>query len=288
MANVKKNLLLFTFSLVLLSCNHPLILPNHFYSTSESDEKLKFLEQPLEKEDELSCQEKEMNPDLACWTAPYCRNFCEVLFINKKDEQTCQNWSLELVNRFSDLHRIMTKDVFQDISPETFKCFLKLTDNNPILLKNLTEDESKEFLLEIAFNYNLAYNLSAADNGDFSVLTALFRKISGRLMSAVKEPLGYNKESLLIEVYREDNQQAWNWLNDYLVYLCRKDSTCKEPLDYYCEILDDVSTKILTDFFENNSYFEKEYGKTIQSKSCGQKTCEYGNIQNFQQMCDGI
>ena len=277
---------IFTVSLLLLSCEPALIiLPDHFYSTVETDERLRPAEQILEQE---NCLKKEKNPDLACWTVPHCRNFCDDLFINKRDEQKCHKWPSRLVNRFSDLYETMNKGVFQDISAKSFKCFIKLTENGSLLFKDLTEEESKEFLLEIAFNPNLAFNLSSADKGSFSVLTALFRKLSGRLISSAKEPLGHNKGNFLIEIYKKDNQPAWNWLNDYLIYLCKKDSKCEEPLDYYCDILKNIKTNILEDFFENNQHFERGYRQAIQRQQCGGSGCKYGDIQDFKQMCDNI
>ena len=290
MINLKQFLFLLfvqSFCLFFLSCHQPdLVLPDHFYSTAETEEKLKSIKQTLEKEP--ACQTKEENPNQVCWTLPHCRSFCANLFINKNDIQKCHNWPLELADSFSDLYETMKDGVFQDLNVKTFKCFLKLTDNNPILFKDLNEEESKEFLLEIAGNPNLAYQLSSVDKGDFSFLIALFRKLSGKRINSVKEPLGFKADNFLIEIYKGDNHPAWIWLNDYLVARCKRDSKCTEPLEYYCEILKNVKRRTLEDFFENSSPFQRGYEKPIQRKSCGTSHCEYGNLQDFQQMCDNL
>lgn len=269
------------FSFVFLSCSSEVTqLPSHISSSAEQ-------EAPETTEEEEICLTKIKDTEPFCWAFPYCRNFCDELFINKKEEEACYNWPLDLAEDFSSLYETMSEGVFQDLQPETLKCFLNLTENNKVLFQNLNEEESKEFLMELSFNHNLAYHLAKADKGDFSVFNTLFRNIQNRRISGIKESLGFRKENFLIEIHKEENLSAWSWLNDYIVHLCRRDSKCKEPLDYYCEILKPVKNSSLEDFLEN-SPFKKKYQRVIEAKICDSSNCEYGNIQNFKEMCDNI
>ena len=273
-----------------LSCStKTLELPAYFYSTVDPEEGISDLssKESLDQEEDSVCKNRVNEENPVCWTFPGCRSFCEELFFSKEKQQICYNWPTALVDDFEILFSTMTKGLFQNIDSKIFKCFLKLSENNSILFKNLNEEESKEFLEEVAVNHNLAYHLASEDKGNFSVLTALFRKIKSRFINAIKQPLSHKHSNFLIALHKEENRSAWTWLNDYLIYRCRGDSTCKEPLDYYCEILEDVKGEALEDFFENNG-FKREYRQRIESKTCGSSRCEYGELRDFDEMCDNI
>jgi len=139
-------------------------------------------------------------------------------------------------------------------------------------------------LEEVANNPELAFYLRQEDKGDFSILYSLLKKISGHTGKAIKKIIDSKQANFLILLHRYHNHQAWNWLNDHIVHRCRRDPLCKEPLEYYCEVLEDIVSESLADFFENQN-FKNEYKNVIEAKRCGSGHCEYGKVQDFEEMC---
>ena len=275
------------FCCFFLSCNRKTIeLPAHFFSLPEEEEgesSTTQLASEEEKEEGFMCLEE----GTECWQFSECKTFCEDLFFKKEQRKECYNWPISLLEDFQNLQNIMKEESFSDIEAPVFKCFLKLTeDRKTILFKDFDKEDAKEFLEEVANNPELAFALAGEDKGDFSILRILFKKIKNRIPSAMSEELSKGKNFLIL-LDEDDNRSAWVWFNDYIIDYCRGDSSCKEPLDYYCEILEDVRHKTLTEFFEN-SHFKRKYKNDIESKSCGQTKCEYASVSDFKEMCDSI
>lgn len=222
-----------------------------------------------------------------CWQFPLCKSFCEDLFFNKEKRQECFNWPLPLFEDFKILMDTMDNEDFRLVDPEVLKCFLEFTkEDKTFLFDKFSEEEAQEFLEEIANNVKLSFYLSEKDKGDFSIFDTLFKKIDSRVTVAIAEPL-FEGENFLISILQQENRSAWIWLNDYIIYKCRKDRHCKEPLEYYCKILEDVSSNDLKDFFESQ-HFEGEYKRKIESKRCDSDSCSYGDLKDFNEMCDNI
>lgn len=222
-----------------------------------------------------------------CWQFSECMSFCDDLFFKEEKRKKCYNWPMPLFEDFKNLTEAMSRESFRYLELEVLKCFLEFTeDDKDILFEKFNEEEAKEFLEEVAGDGTLAFYLAEKDKGDFSILNTLFKKINSRTERAVGEPL-FEKNNFLILVHQQDNRPAWVWLNDYIIYQCRRDRSCKEPLDYYCKILENVNFSILEDFFENQ-HFQREYERRIESKTCNLDNCSYGDLRDFNEMCDNI
>lgn len=257
-------------------------LPSHFYSQS-SEDNLKEDEKSLEIES-FVCQKE----GRGCWEFSECRSFCEELFFNPDDRQKCHQWPISLFDDFKSLVATIKTEPFQNIEPEVLGCFIQLSeDRKTILFRQFNEEEAQEFLEEVARNPKLAFHLGREDKGDFSILHSLLKKIRGRTGKAFKEIINTKRVNFLILLHRNQNRPAWVWLNDYAVHRCRRDSFCKEPLEYYCEVLEDTFSETLADFFENQN-FKNEYKTAIESKRCGSGYCEYGEVQDFREMCGDL
>lgn len=229
------------------------------------------------------CPEKEAR---GCWQLPQCKNFCDESFSYKAERQNCYNWPLPLFDDFKNLIETINTGLFQNIEPKVLRCFLKLSeDNKDSFFRKLNKDEAKELLEVIADEKDLAFHLAKEDKSDFSILHRLFKKIRSRTPSAIKEEL-HSGDNFLIRLSEDGNRPAWDWLNDYISYRCQRDKTCKEPLDYYCEILEDIKHSELEYFFEYRN-FEIEYKKDIESKNCGEP-CKYGDVADFRKMCNSL
>ena len=262
-----------------LSCAFKQPLQIHLIPTPKTPEKPASLYQV-----EPTCLEKEST---SCSLFPKCKKFCDDLFIDKKERRTCYTWPSHLIDGFEVVLDIMDKRSFENIKPRDLKCFLKLTKKDKRLFKSFTKEDAKEFLEYLVSDSILASQLASIDKGDFSFLNTLFRKISGRIVSAIKQDLSLRNSNFLIEIHQQDNKPALIWLTDYISYYCQRDDTCREPLDYYCEILKDKEPELLKDFFTNRK-FEKNYTQAIQSKICGASFCQYGDLEDFNELCDNI
>ena len=243
-------------------------------------------EKPLAEENKTEsfvCQKE----GRGCWEFPECRSFCENLFFNEHSKQMCRQWPISLFEDFENLFVTINTKPFHSIEPQVLKCFLKLSEEKNVLFKKFDMEEAKEFLEEVAVNPELAFYLAGEDKDNFSILNTLLKTIHSRVPSAIKKRLSLNKGHFLILLHEHQNRSAWAWLNDYIIYRCRRDSSCKEPLDYYCEILQDIQPKILEDFFKNR-HFKQEYKKDIELKNCGSATCQYGTAQDFEKMCEEL
>ena len=235
-------------------------------------------------EEGFTCQKEEGDK---CWQFQSCRNVCEELFFNNEQKENCYNWPMHLFEDFIELIDTMERGLFQQLEPEVFQCFLKITEGRTnILFRKFSKEEAKEFLEVLSYTYDLTFHLEKADGRDFFIFNSLFRKINHRIPSAIKKELR-GGDNFLILLNKYENQTGWMWLNNYITHRCRIDSKCKEPLDYYCEILKDVQNSDLNDVFENRK-FKNEYQRDVESKTCGADRCEYGNIQDFDEMCSRI
>ena len=251
----------------------------------QQEEPIKHFRLPsIFKEPDLICQD-EGQP--FCWQFSSCRNFCKTLFPSEEKREVCHNWPASVAIAFEDMFKVITEGAFEYINPQTVKCFLKLNDkSNHLFFKNLDIERAKAFLKQIAFEPHLAYQIASEDKGDFSFLTALFKKIKNRVMSAIKQPLQRDGKNFPILIHEADNRQAWIWLNDYLIHYCRQ-KIGRKLLDCYCELLQDVENSILKNFFENEQ-FKRAHKEDIESRTCGSVQCEYGNPFDFKRLCDSI
>ncbi len=220
-----------------------------------------------------------------CWEFPECRAFCDEAFLGKSARQICYQWPISLYEDFRELFITIRTEPFQNLKPKVLKCFIHLSEGDKTaLFKRFSREETLDFLEEIAKNPSLAFHLSKEDTGKFPILHSLFKKVSGRAPSAVQKT-GSGTRNFLIVLNKYHNHYAWIWINDYLVYRCNRDSACKEPLDYYCEIFEKTLSSHLEDFFDNRR-FKNEYRRAIESKQCGSQSCEYGDIRDFKKICD--
>ena len=268
------------------SCiTHTPRLPSHFYSQPNEEDNLNTEDEKTLEIEGFACQKE----GRGCWEFPECRSFCEELFFSPDDRQMCYQWPISLFDDFKSLFITMKTKPFRSIEPEVLKCFIQLSENHKtILFRKFNREEAQEFLEEVAKNPELAFYLGGEDKGDFSILHSLLKKISSYTGKAIKKIIDTRQTNFLILLHRNHNRQAWIWLNDYVVHRCRRDSLCKEPLEYYCEALEDIVSETLTDFFENQN-FKNEYKTAIESKRCGDSDyCEYGEAQDFKEMCQGL
>ena len=248
MQGFKKKISFVTISFILIglasSCiTHTPRLPAHFYSQSSEEDNLSTKDEEAES---FVCQKE----GRGCWEFSECRSFCEDLFFSPDDQQMCHQWPISLFDDFKSLLITMETEPFQNIEPEVLRCFVKLSENHKtILFRKFNEEEAQEFLEEVAKNPELAYHLGGEDKGDFSILHSLFKKISGYTGKSIKKIIDTRQTNFLILLHRNHNHHAWVWLNDYVVHRCRRDSSCKEPLEYYCEVLEDIVSETLADFF---------------------------------------
>ncbi len=236
---------------------------------------------PLERSPHkaFSCQKESQ----ACWGFPACVRFCEELFFNKESRKKCLQWPMVLFEDFNNLLNIIRTQPFQEIDLKVLKCFMDLSEEDKtILFKRLNKDSAQEFLEEIAKTPELALILAKEDDKNFSIFRTLTKKVSSRIPTAIKGRGG--SKNFLILLNENENRPAGVWLDDFISHFCRRDSSCDEPLDYYCKILDKTRSEPLKDFFEN-AYFKKEYKRNIESKSCGSQNCEYGNLIDFRSLC---
>lgn len=220
---------------------------------------------------------------------PQCKEFCnELFFTSRTDRQNCYNWPLSLFSDFKDLFEIIQTDRFQSMDTKALKCFLEWSDGSKdIFLRQLNKAEAQELLIRVAHDIELASSFYKADRSDLSILHGIYKKIGGRTPTAVKKGLKPGGDNFLILLDKYNNPAAWYWLNSHIVYRCKRDHSCQEPLEYYCEILEDTGTSVLNDFFENR-FFSLKYRGSIKSKTCGSSSCEYGNVEDFHQMCRSI
>ncbi len=232
------------------------------------------------------CPEKE---ERGCWEFPDCRRFCEDVFIKEENEKDCYNWPMSPFEDFKDLKdSLNNKHDFPYIRLSVLECFFDLAEEEREgIFKNMTEKSSADFLEKIAQDKKLALLLAQKDKGDFSILKTILKKIKHRnITDSITGQLSTN-DNFLILSHQHSNHAAWSWLDDYIIHKCQRDSRCDEPLDYYCKILKDVKSNPLKSFFKNQ-HFKRQYIKEIESKICNSSNCEYGDIQDFKDICKGL
>jgi len=222
-----------------------------------------------------------------CWQLPQCKVFCNNIFRNKKEREHCYKWPPDLYPEFENLFQILETETFDKIDPKVLKCFLDISEeHSDVALKKLKREDVKDLLHTLAEDPELASSFYKEEEKKFPLLHSLYRKIGGRTSTSIKKPI-HGSSNFLILISENENKPAWKWLNAYIFYRCKTDQTCKEPLDYYCTILKDENKTTLTDFFQYRE-FEKEYQREIESKSCGESLCQYGDVQNFRSLCQDI
>ena len=241
--------------------------------------------------------ENKRRPDLICsaeqgpfcWQNRACIDFCEKLFRSDEDRQKCKNQSLTMGIAFENLWKILQTGVFQHIQAEVLSCFLDLTDNKRLFFKGFSEDEAKEFLLEMTEDIDLMEAVSKKGSFNFSVLDALFRKIDNKIVNAIAEPLTFGSDdNFLISASDNRNSLALVYLDDYIIYKCGRDSNCSEPLDYYCKILKNVKLSTWLRFFEPRHNFRSNYRSDIESRACNGSHCKYGDFEDWQTLCRSL
>ena len=236
---------------------------------------------PVEKK-EFICH-KEGRP---CWEFPSCRAFCEDLFFNKEDRKICHKWPIDLLDSFKTLFWTIGTQSFDNINPRALHCFVKVSnENRKLVFKRLNKEEAVELLEEMAQNSSLSYHIARADKGDFVIMDNLFKKAGRNLRSM--NSLAKNMNQILLLIHEQENKAGWDLFNSYIIYRCKKNSHCDEPLEQYCVTFKDSSSKTLEDFFEN-PFFEKAYKREIKSKTCGTSYCEYGDVKDFKALCKNI
>lgn len=249
---------------------------------SNPGEELPFEEDPREID---TCKHRKGQ---GCWEFSTCRTFCEDVFFSKELEETCYNWAFSLYEDFAILFNLMDKKAFQEVEPEILSCFIRLSGNQKdTFLRSWDQEKAEAFLEELAFNEKLAYELFKVDKKeDFEILEALFRKLGHRKADRnLKVNLDNLNESFFTLIQNENNYPAWKWLDNYVSMECKKDRSCEEPLEYYCEVLEDYSRGELDDFLYKNDLFAKDYRGDIESKTCRGSACEYGDVQDLRTIC---
>ena len=290
MRDLRKTMYFLTWTFILLSLisscfSRKPILPSAFFSES-SEPKLKHSEEldGENQEEGYVC----LREGRGCWEFEECRTFCEDLFFSPENRQMCFEWPIDLYEDFKRLFVVRDTETFENIEPQVLRCFLGLSERNrSVFFKAFDEETAQEFLKEIAGNPKLAFELAGYDKGDFSLLDKLFKKISSYIIRAVKANLDYSKGNFLTLIHEYENRPAWTWLDDYIVHHCRRDSSCEEPLEYYCKILEDNRSKELEDFFYNQN-FKRSYRQRIEAQTCGSRNCEYGDVRDFKELCREI
>lgn len=224
-----------------------------------------------------------------CWQNQACIDFCEEVFWLDEDRQKCRRQSLSMGIAFEELWEILKTGVFQHIRLEVFSCFLEVTENKKLFFRDFSEEEAKEFLHEMAKDRDMMQLVSKKGPDNFSILDALFRKINHIIVNAIAEPLTLGADNnFLITAYDNSNFFALVYLDDYIIYKCRRHSYCSEPLDYYCKILKDVKLSTWQRFFEERHHFRSNYKSVIESKTCNGSPCKYGNPKDWETLCQNL
>ena len=223
----------------------------------------------------------------ACSEDKKCQMFCDDLFFHYKGRENCYNWPYSFFKDFKKVANQLKTLSFSDLDYPTVKCFFKMTEDHKIsLFKNFTEKSAKKFLTQIVKDQQLAHSLLQSDKVDFEILEGLFGKIDRRVQRAIRTEI-YLDSHFLILAHKYKNRFAWRWIDSFIHYDCKKNSSCQNPLEYYCEILEETYRGDLEDFFENH-WFERAYKEHIESTACDSYDCEYGKVSDFKEFCEKI
>ena len=216
-----------------------------------------------------------------------CKTFCEELFFTQKGKENCYKWSHSYFKDFEKLAYQLETLSFSNLDFPTVKCFFEMSEDHRIsLFKNFTEKSAEKLLTQIAINYELAWPLFQADKEYFDILKDLFGKIDRRIQRAIRTEI-FSQTHFITLALTHKNKPAWNWINSFIRYDCKKTPTCQQSLEYYCEILEETSRGELESLFENR-WFERAYKRDIESETCDSDYCEYGKITDFKEICEKI
>ncbi|MCZ0932641.1 MAG: hypothetical protein OXJ52_05770 [Oligoflexia bacterium] len=274
--------ILFSFLLFICSCrgSAPYIvfddLPEETAEKSLSDEET----QGIEK---IQCRRE----GKACSEYKSCQSFCEDLFFTQKGKENCYKWPHSFFKDFKKFVWQLETSSFSNLDFPTMKCFFKMSEDHRIrLFKNFSEKPAEKLLAQIAVNYKLALPLFHSDKKNFDILKDLFEKIDRRAQRAMMAEI-FSRNHFLILAHKHKNKPAWDWIDSFIRYDCKKTSSCRHPLEYYCEILEETYRGDLESFFENR-WFERAYKEDIELSACDSYDCEYGKVSDFKEFCEKI
>ena len=250
----------------------------------------KFTEQTTEKSlgfESIQANEKaqcEQNGP-ACSEYERCKAFCDDLFFYNKGRENCYKWSYSFFPDFIKLFEQIETLSFSNLDFSTVDCFFEMSEDHKMsLFKNFPEKSAEKLLAYIASHYELALPLFHSDKVDFDIFVGLFGKFDRRIQRGIREKIS-DQTHFLILAHRSKNKAAWAWLDGFIHYDCKKSPTCRNPLEYYCEILEETPRSDLESFFEN-PWFERAYKRDIESSVCDSYDCEYGKISDFKEFCE--
>ena len=216
-----------------------------------------------------------------------CKAFCDDLFIYKKGKEHCWKWPYSAFKDFKKLKQQLETLSFADLDFSRVKCFFEMSKSHRIsLFKNFSKKSAEIFLAQIAINEKLAKPLYQADKKDFNMLEDLFDKVDRRFQRAMSENIFHQSPFLTLSLEYK-NQPAQDWADSFIRYKCKKTTTCQQPLEFYCDILEDTSKRELENLFERR-WFEIAYKRDIEAKACYSRDCEYGKISDFKEFCKNI
>ena len=185
----------------------------------------------------------------ACSEYGRCKAFCDDLFFYQKGRDNCYKWSYSFFPDFIKLLEQIETLSFSDLDFATVDCFFEMSEDHRLnLFKNFPEKSAEKFLVYIANQYELALPLFHSDKVDFYLLKDLFGKLDKRIQKGIRTEI-FDQTHFLILAHRSKNKPAWDWIDSFIRHDCKKSSTCQDPLEYYCEILEETSRGDLESLF---------------------------------------
>ena len=216
-----------------------------------------------------------------------CKSFCDDLFFYYKGRENCYNWSYSFFEEFKKTAHQLETLSFSNLNTLSLKCFFEMAQDHRItMFKNFTKKSSELFLTEVASNKELASAIYKADRDEFYILKDLFNKINKNTLRALREKI-YFYDHFLIVSQKNNNQSAWIWVDDFINFDCKKNSSCQSPLESYCKVLEGTSREDLAGILDSRS-FESAYKREIELATCDSSYCKYEKISDFKDFCEKI
>ena len=210
-----------------------------------------------------------------------CQSTCDSLFPRATREK-CYLLKKKLVKSFEDIVIDVKMGITGQLNQPALHCLLDL-DPDPFIesIKDMSVDEAKGFLKEIAKDFELANVLYSVDS-ELKIIKTLLKEASQTvdLVDSLNTALDSSESQTFLWLSADKrNKSAFKWLENYVENRCQK-SKADCPgfsqmgvMGAYCHAL--LKEKNLQAFLSSANLFEKQYKGDVEKAGYEYKVADH-------------
>lgn len=189
-----------------------------------------------------------------------CQEICDEIFEKKEDQEHCEQFSTEDVEKLRVVFRILKNFERSDANSMNRKDFEFLLDISPEPLEKsveqMEEEEQDDFLFWLAENPDAVAIVGSAETGEFEILKKLLGSSESHILSQLNKPI--DQENTVIEIaLKKNNAVLLGWFHDFFGSQCERNSFFDPCVftRYYCNL--SLSYASLEKSFFKHAFFRK-------------------------------